>query len=43
LRAVDGSDGLTGLPGYRPRPAGVDTAGSHSSDLVEVAGTTNLG
>jgi hypothetical protein len=43
LRAVDGSDGLAGLPGFRPRPEGVDAAGTHSSDLVVVAGTTSLG
>jgi hypothetical protein len=43
LRAIDGSDGLAGLPGYQPRPDGVDAAGSHSSDLVVVAGTTDLG
>jgi hypothetical protein len=43
LRAVDGSDGLVGLPGFTPRPAGVAAAGTHSSDLVAVAGTTRLG
>jgi hypothetical protein len=43
LRAVDGSDGLTGLPGYVPRPDGVDAAGTHSSDLVLVSATTPLG
>jgi hypothetical protein len=43
LRVVDGSDGLEGLPGYEPRPEGVDVAGSHSADLVLVAGTTRLG
>ncbi|MGY1743301.1 MULTISPECIES: M20/M25/M40 family metallo-hydrolase [unclassified Blastococcus] len=43
LRTVDGSDGLTGLPGFEPRPAGVDAAGSHSSDLVVVGATTPLG
>jgi hypothetical protein len=43
LRVVDGSDGLEGLPGYEPRPDGVDAAGSHSADLVLVAGTTPLG
>jgi hypothetical protein len=43
LRAVDGSDGLSGLPGYLPRPDGVDAAGSHSSDLVVVSATTPLG
>jgi hypothetical protein len=43
LRAIDGSDGLDGLPGYRPRPQDVAAAGSHSSDLVVVAGTTDLG
>jgi hypothetical protein len=43
LRVVDGSDGLEGLPGYEPRPEGVDVAGSHGADLVLVAGTTRLG
>ena len=37
LRVTDGSDGLSGLPGYQPRPAGVDAAGTHSSDLVLVS------
>jgi hypothetical protein len=43
LRATDGSDGLDGLPGYRPRPDGVGAAGTHSSDLVLVSATTSLG
>jgi hypothetical protein len=43
LRVTDGSDGLTGLPGYEPRPDGVDAAGTHSSDLVLVSATTSLG
>ena len=43
LRVIEGSDGLQGLPGHEPRPEGVDAAGSHSSDLVLVAGTTRLG
>jgi hypothetical protein len=43
LRAIDGSDGLDGLPGFEPRPAGVDAAGTHSSDLVVVSATTTLG
>ncbi|GAA3170722.1 M20/M25/M40 family metallo-hydrolase [Blastococcus jejuensis] len=43
LRVVDGSDGLDGLPGFEPRPDGVDAAGSHSSDLVLVGSTTELG
>jgi hypothetical protein len=43
LRVIDGSDGLDGLPGFEPRPAGVDAAGTHSSDLVVVAGTIQLG
>ena len=36
-------DGLDALPGFQPRPADVDAAGTHSSDLVVVAGTTELG
>ena len=43
LRVIDGSDGLDDLPGFEPRPEGVDAAGSHSSDLVLVASTTDLG
>jgi hypothetical protein len=43
LRVMDGSDGLAGLPGYVPRPDGVDVAGTHSSDLVLVSATTPLG
>ncbi|MGY1803939.1 M20/M25/M40 family metallo-hydrolase [Blastococcus sp. SYSU D00922] len=43
LRVIDVSDGLSGLPGYRPRPEGVDAAGSHSSDIVLISGTTDLG
>jgi hypothetical protein len=37
LRAIDGSDGLDGLPGFEPRPSEVDAAGTHSSDLVVVS------
>ncbi len=43
LRVMDGSNGLDGLPGYTPRPPGVDAAGSHSSDLVLVSATVPLG
>ncbi|MCF6745424.1 M20/M25/M40 family metallo-hydrolase [Blastococcus sp. KM273128] len=43
LRATDGSDGLAGLPGFEPRPEGVDVAGSHGADLVLVTATTALG
>jgi hypothetical protein len=43
LRVVDASNGLEGLPGFEPRPEGVDVAGSPSADLVLVAGTTQLG
>nr|WP_285685025.1 M28 family peptidase [Actinoplanes sp. NBRC 103695] len=39
LRAMDGSDDLTALPGFRPRPADVGVVGSHSSDMVAVART----
>jgi hypothetical protein len=42
-RATDGSDGLDGLPGYTPRPAGVAAAGTHSSDLVMVSTSTRIG
>ncbi|MFD0822508.1 hypothetical protein ACFQ0D_30275, partial [Micromonospora zhanjiangensis] len=39
LRAMDASDGLTGLPGFRPRPADVGVAGSHTSEMLAVART----
>ena len=42
FRVEDGSDGLDALPGFRPRPAGVGVAGSHSSDLALVAKTYTL-
>ncbi|MBB5869062.1 hypothetical protein F4553_002441 [Allocatelliglobosispora scoriae] len=42
VRAMDGSDGLADLPGFKPRPTGVDIAGSHSSELVVVAKTYPL-
>ncbi|MDG4828332.1 M28 family peptidase [Solwaraspora sp. WMMD1047] len=42
LRAMDASDGLTGLPGFRPRPPEVGVAGTHSSELVAVARTYPL-
>jgi hypothetical protein len=43
LRVVEGSTGLAGLPGFTPRPEGMDVAGSHSADLVLVSATTDLG
>jgi hypothetical protein len=43
LRVVDGSDGLAGLPGFRPRPEGVGAAGTDSTDVVFVSRTTPLG
>ncbi|WP_326561195.1 M28 family peptidase [Micromonospora sp. NBC_01796] len=39
LRAMDASDDLSGLPGFRPRPADVGVVGSHSSEMVAVAHT----
>ena len=42
LRAMDASDGLAGLPGFQPRPAGVGVVGSHSSEMVAVARTYRL-
>ncbi|MEV6299175.1 M28 family peptidase [Actinoplanes sp. NPDC051861] len=42
LRAMDGSDNLAALPGFRPRPSGVGVLGSHSSELVAVAKTYTL-
>ncbi|HZB51377.1 MAG TPA: hypothetical protein VE547_19985, partial [Mycobacteriales bacterium] len=42
VRVTDGSDGLAGLPGFRPRPPAVGVAGSHTSELVLVARTYPL-
>jgi hypothetical protein len=42
IRVMDGSDGLDGLPGFTPRPAGVGVEGSHDSELVVVAKTFEL-
>lgn len=42
LRAMAGSDGLDGLPGFEPPPPGVVIAGSHTSQLVLVAKTYTL-
>ncbi|WP_432900813.1 M28 family peptidase [Micromonospora matsumotoense] len=39
LRAMDASDGLDALPGFRPRPAGVGVVGSHTSEMLAVART----
>jgi Peptidase family M28 len=39
LRAMDASDGLTALPGFKPRPADVGIAGTHTSEMVAVART----
>lgn len=42
LRAMDASDGLDGVPGFRPRPAGVGVVGSHTSEMLAVARTYPL-
>jgi hypothetical protein len=42
FRAMDGSDDLSALPGFQPRPPGVGVLGSHSSELVAVAKTYTL-
>ncbi|GAA4685917.1 hypothetical protein GCM10023215_21590 [Pseudonocardia yuanmonensis] len=42
LQVTDGSDGLDGLPGFRPRPPDVGVAGSHTSELVAVTGSHAL-
>jgi hypothetical protein len=39
LRAMDASDDITAMPGFRARPAGVGVLGSHSSEMVAVAKT----
>jgi hypothetical protein len=42
VRVMDGSDGLTGLPGFIPRPPGVGVQGSHEAELVLVAKTYTI-
>jgi hypothetical protein len=42
IRAMDGSDGLDGLPGFTPRPPGIGVEGSHDSELVLVARTYTI-
>ncbi|MEU8232761.1 M28 family peptidase [Actinoplanes sp. NPDC048967] len=42
LRAMDASDGLSSLPGFRPRPTDVGVVGSHSSEMAAVAHTFTL-
>ncbi|RZU71796.1 Zn-dependent M28 family amino/carboxypeptidase [Micromonospora kangleipakensis] len=42
IRVMDVSDGLDGLPGFRPRPADVGVAGSHSSEMLAVARTYSV-
>ncbi|MDG4806360.1 M28 family peptidase [Micromonospora sp. WMMD1120] len=37
MRAMDASDGLDALPGFRPRPPAVGVVGSHSSEMLAVA------
>jgi hypothetical protein len=37
LGAMDASDGLAGVPGFRPRPPGVGILGSHTSEMLAVA------
>jgi len=43
VRALDGSDGLADLPGFRDRPADVGVAGTHTSDLLVVATAQQVG
>jgi len=42
FRAMDASDGLTGVPGFQARPADVGVMGSHSSEMLAVARTYPL-
>jgi hypothetical protein len=37
VRVMDASDGLSGLPGFQPRPADVGILGSHTSEMCAVA------
>ncbi|MGW5667843.1 peptidase, partial [Micromonospora sp. NPDC003776] len=39
FRAMDASDGLDQLPGFRPRPSDVGVVGSHTSEMLAVAET----
>ncbi|MCM0675329.1 peptidase, partial [Micromonospora phytophila] len=39
IRAMDASDGLDAVPGFRPRPPDVGIVGSHSSEMLAVART----
>ncbi|MEU4422744.1 M28 family peptidase [Actinoplanes sp. NPDC024001] len=42
FRAMDASDNVTEVPGFKPRPEGVGVLGSHSSEMVAVAKTYSL-
>jgi hypothetical protein len=42
VRLMDASDGLSGVLGFRPRPADVGIRGSHSSEMLAVAHTVQL-
>ncbi|MET0426355.1 MAG: M28 family peptidase [Actinoplanes sp.] len=42
FRVMDGSDGLSNLPGFHQRPADVGVVGSHTSELLAVAKTYRL-
>jgi hypothetical protein len=42
FRAMDGSDGLSDLPGFKARPADTGILGSHTSELLAVAKTYAL-
>jgi hypothetical protein len=42
IRVMDGSDGLDGLPGFTPRPAGIGVEGSHDTELVMVGKTYTI-
>ena len=42
IRVMDGSDGLSGVPGFTPRPADVSVAGEHTSELLLVADTVTV-
>jgi hypothetical protein len=42
FRVMDGSDGLSGIPGFQARPSNVGVVGSHTSELLAVAKTYTL-
>ncbi|MEU4693112.1 M28 family peptidase [Actinoplanes sp. NPDC023714] len=42
FRAMDATDDVAAVPGFRPRPPGVGVLGSHSSEMVAIAKSYTL-